>query len=74
MIEIYFNNKIDVHKNNGPAFINTNGHLVYYKNGKFHREDGPALIWSDGDKWYYLNGYHYTKEEYYEKLKELNIK
>ena len=49
----------------------------YYINGEFNREDGPAYqTWyKNGQKeyeLYYINGIEYTREEWIEKLKEIN--
>ena len=49
----------------------------YYINGKLHKEDGPAYqYWiENGQKEseiYYINDFRYTREEWIEKLKEIN--
>lgn len=63
MIRLEFKNKNNIwHKKNGPAFIVSNGYIVYYYNGEWHREDGPAVIQSDGKISYWLNDKHYTKK------------
>ena len=44
-----------LHREDGPALIQSTGDLFWYQNNKFHREDGPAAIWMDGTKRYYIN-------------------
>lgn len=75
MIGIVFKyvNKFDLNRKNGPCIVTTGGYVAWYLDNKRHRIDGPAMIWSDGSEEYFLNDKQYTKEEYYEKLKELNI-
>lgn len=65
------NEKGEVHREKGPAFIRTDGYLEYRFNDVTHRLDGPAVIWPDGSKYYYLYGEEYKKEEYWAKVKEL---
>ncbi len=47
---IFVNNKNLLHREDGPAIINSDGNKTWYQNGKFHREDGPTVINSDGIK------------------------
>jgi hypothetical protein len=48
-----------LHREDGPAIENTDGHKAWYKEGKCHREDGPAVIFSTGCKaWYKEGNYH----------------
>ena len=35
--------------------VYSNGHKLWYLNGKLHREDGPAVEYSNGYKAWYLN-------------------
>jgi len=51
----YYTNGL-LHREDGPAWIESNGTIHYYINGKCHREDGPAIIWKDGRFNYFLNG------------------
>jgi antitoxin component YwqK of YwqJK toxin-antitoxin module len=49
----------------------------YIINGKLHREDGPAIqYWyENGQKkseQYYINSKYYSREDWIEKLKEIN--
>ena len=49
----------------------SNGAKEWHRNGKLHREDGPSLMSFRGDQ-FYLEGKHYTKEDYYKYLKEID--
>lgn len=70
------------HRENGPAIQRwtedgKKESEKYYIKGKLHREDGPAFIYWDKNKKtktiiYYLDGVDYSREEYVEKLKEMN--
>ena len=70
------------HREDGPAVQSwfDNGQqksIVYYLNDEYHREDGPAIQgWRyNGEKvseLYFLNGVQFTKEEWLQKLKEIN--
>ena len=57
-----------LHRNDGPAYINSAGEKAWYQNGNRHREDGPAIKYAGGHKSWYLNGVNYTKEDFYDKL------
>ena len=45
-----------LHREDGPAVEDTDGHKEWYINGKRHREGGPALEWNNGDKEWYIHG------------------
>ena len=61
----YYKKDIGVwHNPYGPAIITSNGHKLYYMEGKCHRLDGPAIIYCDGKEEYCINGYSLTKEEF----------
>ena len=47
------------HREDGPAFIWSDGTKEWYFNDKRHRENGPAMILSDGYKEWHLNGKYY---------------
>jgi hypothetical protein len=51
-----------LHREDGPAIIYSNGTVMYYRHGKLHREDGPAIIYSNGDQWYYRDGKLYRED------------
>ena len=53
-ISIYKNNKL--HREDGPAVIDSDGYKAWYKNGLCHRDDGPAVIRDDGSKAWCKNG------------------
>lgn len=55
--EWYLNDQL--HRDDGPAWVDPNGHQRWYQFGKPHREDGPANITAFGSKMWYQNGkYH----------------
>ena len=45
-----------VHREDGPAIIDSSGNEFWLINGKLHREDGPAVVFAKGVKWWYKNG------------------
>jgi len=60
----YKNNKL--HREDGPAYENSNGFKIWYLNDKLHREDGPAIEHSNGNKeWWYYDNLAKNKEEFY---------
>ena len=61
----YYNDKGELHREDGPAVEWYIGEKWWYINGKRHREDGPAVELSDGDKWWCLNDETYIYEEDY---------
>ena len=60
----------DLHREDGPAVIYSNGDKEWFLNGKRHREDGPASIEINGDKEWWLNNEEYSEEEYKKKIKK----
>ena len=53
----YYNEKGQLHREDEPAVIHTNGYEEWYQNNKLHRLDGPALTYIDGTKEWHLNGF-----------------
>lgn len=51
-----------LHRDDGPAVINTNGLSFWYKHGKIHRDGGPAVDWGDGDQTWYKNGVYHRED------------
>ena len=80
-IEEYFI-KNEYHREDGPAIQewHENGKVfrqLYYLHDKMHREDGPAAIYYKkngkiGNTIYCLNDIRYNREEWIEKLKEMD--
>lgn len=58
----FYNEKGQLHREDGPAYEGSNGTKVWCLNGKRHRLDGPAVEWSDGSKFWWLEGRVYTEE------------
>ena len=54
--ESWRNSKGQLHKENGPAVINSRGDEYWGQNGLPHRTDGPAKIITNGDEDWYENG------------------
>lgn len=58
-IEIYFDERGLLHKDEGPAMILQDGSKFWYCHGKKHRIDGPAIEYYNGDgSWYYQGQRH----------------
>jgi len=57
-----------VHREGGPAYIDSKGMMMWYKNGHWHREDGPAVIRENGMKIWAFEGATLTKEDWWERL------
>ena len=51
-----------IHREDGPAIINSDGFVAYSINNMLHREDGPAVIYADGDIEYWINGKRHRKD------------
>ncbi len=51
----WYNEKGQLHREDGPAIKNKNRDKWWYINGKLHREDGPAVEYSNGNKYWYIN-------------------
>jgi hypothetical protein len=45
-----------IHRDFGPAIINTDGFELWVKNGVWHREDGPARTFPSGKQEWWING------------------
>jgi len=45
-----------LHREDGPAIENPDGHKQWWVDGKCHRVDGPAIIYSDGSCAWVING------------------
>ena len=74
----YKNKHGELHREDGPAVIYTNGSEEWYINDKLHREDGPAVIWEDGTKYWFLHDkkipYEFTSlQDLYDKHPEYII-
>jgi len=53
-IAIYKNGNL--HRDDGPAVIYSNGYKSWWKNNKLQRDDGPAFISANGYKEWFENG------------------
>lgn len=57
----YWEVKGKLHREDGPAYIGTDGYTEWYQNGKLHREGGPVICRLNGREEWYINGvYHRT--------------
>ena len=60
----YYNSARQLHRENGPAVVRSNGTKIWLRNGKLHREDGPAIENSSGLGEWWLNGVELSKFEF----------
>ena len=52
----WYNEKGELHREDGPAVEYANGDKEWYLSGERHREDGPAFECANGRKEWWLNG------------------
>jgi hypothetical protein len=57
-----FKIKSDLHREDGPALIRSDGLQEWWYNGIVHRIDGPAIIRPDGSSCYYIKGHRVSKK------------
>lgn len=60
---IHRNQRGELHRLNGPAIIDVDGHQEWYENGVRHRLTGPAVIRPDGTELWCVNGRNLTPAE-----------
>jgi hypothetical protein len=60
--QVWYNQKDEHHRTDGPAIIRANGSEYWYVNGELHRTDGPAIIRANGSEYWYVNGENITSE------------
>jgi hypothetical protein len=60
--QVWYNQKDENHRTDGPAIICANGSEYWYVNGELHRTDGPAIIRANGSEYWYVNGENITSE------------
>ena len=73
----WFNKKFKHHNNFGPALIlpnpyNNRESRMWFIDGMKHRLDGPAIVWQSGEREYWINNQQFSKEDFDEKVKEIN--
>ena len=66
----WYNEKEQLHRENGPAHEGVDGHKEWWVNGKRHREDGPAYEGDDGIKEWYIDGKILTEKEFKARTKK----
>lgn len=52
----------DLHREDGPAFVNLNGDRYWYKHGNLHRKNGPAIELANGEKYWYEQGLKHRED------------
>lgn len=61
------------HRLDGPAYEYHSGRKEWWVNGKPHRLDGPSSEGGTEKEEYYIDGTFLSKEDFYKKIKELNL-
>lgn len=46
----------ELHREDGPAVLGSEGGKFWFKHGELHREDGPAIELRDGTKGWFVRG------------------
>jgi len=58
----WYNAKRQLHREDGPAVIRSNGDKAWYINGQLHREGGPALEYANGTKMWFIHGKRHRED------------
>jgi len=61
-----------LHREDGPAFMNHANTKAWYINGQLHREDGPAIE-GNNNKYWYINGKQYTEPEHKHEIRSIKL-
>ena len=72
--EIWKNEKGQIHREDGPAVINSDGTHEWWLNGKLHREDGPAIVRNDGLYQWWINGKNLTEQQFNDRKRSMDGK
>jgi|SRR5690606_25391203 len=64
----WYNSDNKIHRDDGPAYVHSNGYKSWWKNGKRHRDDGPAVEYPNVVKRYFLEDIEYDEYEYFKKI------
>jgi hypothetical protein len=67
----YFNERDELHREDGPAVEWASGDKSWFINGKRHRIDGPAVEYSNGYKIWFINDQYLTEEEFNKRITKL---
>jgi hypothetical protein len=62
--ECWFNEKDQLHREDGPAVEYVHGSKYWYNNGQLHRLDGPAIEYKYISKAWWINGNPYSKKQF----------
>ncbi len=49
----------ELHCDDGPAILYSDGTELYWKHGRLHREGGPAVKWANNTEEYWVDGVQY---------------
>ncbi len=64
----------ELHREDGPAVIYSDGTEHWYLNGDLHREDGPAIKLTTGTEQWFINGTRLTEAEFNARKQSCNDK
>lgn len=51
-----------LHREDGPAHIDSDGGQTWLRHGREHRDSGPAVVYSDGTSEYWLKGVRVSED------------
>lgn len=61
---LHYNDKGELHNENGPAVIWSDGAQFWYMNGDLHNENGPAVIHNDDVKFWFVINEHISEANF----------
>ena len=66
----YRNERGDLHRIDGPAYINGDSYKAWFINGRVHRVDGPAYINGNYKSWYFNDEFVNPEDYIHEMIKD----
>ena len=72
--KVFYNDKNQYHRDDGPAIEYSNGNKYWYQQGQLHREDGPAVESADGTQQWWFKGKQLNVSSQEEFIRHLKLK
>ena len=70
--EFWANKEGELHREDGPAWIDPKGNSMWMRYGLLHRDDGPAIVRGDGTSSWYIENRPIKSAYQYQRMTGLN--